>query len=340
MITRREVQVLREVYPERSRRAQDDTPRRGFALMAALWIVVLVGITGYELSARSRSQRLGVANALETSQARAAAEAGLETARAELERRLPNLLQARAQRGGEVMPDPWANIAQIRRDTLRLGDERTSWSVYDAGARVQINLASEDDVRRLLLAMPLDASIADRIAQRIMDWKDADQLHRTKGAERDDYLRAGARVLPSDAAFVSVEELRDVEGVSDDLYRRLAPTVSVRGSGQINLNTASRVVIRSLPGFGDEAVDALLRARQSGRPIRTLDDLIKQLSYGARAAMEEAIPELVSRVVFETREVVAETSGWVDGSAVRVHGEAVYERSGDAVLTSWRRVGR
>src|SRR4051812_45712822 len=39
--------------------------RSGFALMAALWLVVLVGVTGYELSVHSRTRRLAVANSFE-----------------------------------------------------------------------------------------------------------------------------------------------------------------------------------------------------------------------------------------------------------------------------------
>ena len=77
--------------------------RSGFALMAALWLVVLVGVTGYELSVRSRARRLAVANALETVQANAAAEAALETADAGL----ALLLKRQSQ-------DPWDDLRGFR----------------------------------------------------------------------------------------------------------------------------------------------------------------------------------------------------------------------------------
>src|SRR3954469_17550887 len=97
-----------------------DRKRRGFALMAALWLVVLVGVTGYELSIRSRSRRLAVANALEATQANAAADAALETARAMLENRLAHPLDSRSRPVADAASDPWSDLALARDDTLKL----------------------------------------------------------------------------------------------------------------------------------------------------------------------------------------------------------------------------
>lgn len=313
--------------------------RDGFALMAALWLVVLVGATGYELSVRSRTRRLAVANALEQVQAQAAAEAGLETVRAELEQRLAHPLLDRTQRMADAVADPWANLSLLPADTIQLGDERTSAHVVDAGTRLQVNRATEGDIRRLLEALPMDASVADRLAQRIVDWRDADDFPRARGAERADYLRAGARVLPANADFDQVEELRSIDGMTPDVYRRIAPYLSVRGSGQINLNAAPRTVLLALPGLTEEVIDALLRARQDRQPVRSLGELAQRVSSGARAALASASAELAARAVFDTREVEVQATGWLDGSPVHVRASALYQRSGDALMT-WRRTDR
>ena len=316
------------------------TERHGFALMAALWLVVLVGVTGYELSVHSRIRRLAVANSLEATQAHAAAEAGVETVRAALEYRLAHPLANRNQRLADAAIDPFGDLSFVRADTIALGDERVVARVFDTGARLQLNRASEDDVRRLLIALPLDASVADHLAQRILDWRDADDLRRSRGVEREDYLRDGARALPRNADFERVQAIRDVAGVTDEIYSRIEPFLTVRGTGRINLAAAPPVVLRSLPAFSDEVTSAVLRARQAGRPLRSLDELALRVSSGARAALLDATPELSSRVSFDTREVSVESEGWLDGSPVRVRAEALYERSGDALLTVWRRVGR
>lgn len=321
-----------------SRRTRQPRPRnrRGFALMAALWLVVLVGVTGYEMSVRSRSRRLAVANTLEQTQAAAAADAALETVRGELAMRLGRPLDARPS-GGPVA-DAWSDLALIAADTLMLGDARAVPRLYDAGARIQLNRVTEGDLRRFLAALPLDAGEADRLAQRILDWRDRDSFRRARGAEREDYLRVGARRLPADSDFGTVDELREVDGMTPDLYARIAPHITLLGTGQINLNTAPRVVLLSLPGVGDETVSAIVRAQQGRRSIRSMEELTALLSSGARMSLVDVMPELTQRVTFETREVVVLSEGWLDGSPVHVTAEALLARGGDAMFTIGRRI--
>jgi general secretion pathway protein K len=314
--------------------------RDGFALMAALWLVVIVGVTGYELSIRSRTRRLAVANTLEHVQAAAAAEAALETARAGLENRLRHPLDGRARFVATQALDQWSDLAFLRGDTITLGDERATADVYDASTRVQINRATQGDLRRLLVALPLDAGLADRLAQRIMDWRDPDDFRRARGAERDDYLRAGARRLPANGPFDRVEDLRDVDGMTAEVYARLAPLVTVLGAGQINLNAASATVLRSLPGLGDEAIEVIVRSQNGSAPLRSLEELMNQLSSSARTAITDAGGDLTQRITFEAREVIVEAEGWVDGSASPVRAEAMFTRSGGAFFTVWRRIDR
>ena len=314
--------------------------RSGFALMAALWLVVIVGVTGYELSVRSRSRRLAVANTLEHVAADAAAEGGLETARAALQNRLAHPLDGRIGSLAAATLDPWSDLTFVPRDTVRMGDERASVLAYDAGTRLQLNKATEADVRRLLIALRVDAGVADRLAQRILDWRDADTFRRARGMERDDYLRAGARVLPSNSDFTDVAELQDVDGMTPELYAQLADLLTVFGTGQVNFNTAPRVLLASLPGMGDEAVSIVLRAQASHTPLRSLDEIINRLSPGARALIADDGGALAQRAAFDTREVIVEATGWVSGSPVRSHARAVYARGGDAFFTTWHQGGR
>lgn len=296
------------------------TQRRGFALMAALWLVVLVGATGYGLSVHARGARLTVANALESEQAVAAAEAALESGRA--------MLAAGAL---ALMARPM--------DTTAMGVELFTLKAWDAGSRLQLNRATEADIRRLLAALGHDAALADRLAQRIADWRDADDLRRGRGGERDDYLRSGARLLPSNSDIASLGELRGVEGMTDEVLATLAPHVELMGTGQVNLNSAPREVLLSLPGFSPSAADAVIRRRVRGA-VRSLDEVSQAVGSGAREALQEATPELSLRVVFETTEVVLEAEGWVDGSPIRVRARSVHQRSGDSWLTTSRKVER
>ena len=308
--------------------------------MAALWLVVIVGVTGYELSVRSRSRRLAVANTLERVAADAAAEGGLETARAALQNRLAHPLDGRIASLATATLDPWSDLTFVPRDTVCMGDARARVVAYDAGTRLQINKATEADVRRLLVALRIDAGVADRLAQRILDWRDADTFRRARGMERDDYLRAGARVLPSNSDFTDVDELRDVDGMTAERYAQVRDLLTVFGTGQVNFNTAPRALLASLPGMSDEAVSIVLRAQASHTPLRSLDEVVNRLSPGARVLLNDGGGDLAQRAAFEAREVVVEATGWVSGSPVRSHARAVYARGGDAFFTTWHQGGR
>lgn len=307
--------------------------------MAAMWMVVIVGAAGYGLSVQSRTRRLAVANSLEKAQARAAADAALETVRAALQNRLARLLDARTRSLTDATLDPWGDLRFVRSDTIQLGDERATARVYDAGTRLQLNRASGADIRRLLVALRIDAGDADRLAQRIMDWRDADSFRRVRGAERDAYLRAGARTLPGDADFARVDELRDIDGMTAERYALIAPYVGTLGTGQINLNAAPGPVTASLPGVTAEVVVLIERAQKAQRAFRSLEEITQRLSPGARQALDDAGGALMQRVAFDTREVVVDAEGWVAGSPVRARSEMLHVRGGDAMFTVWRRNG-
>ncbi|MEP6999046.1 MAG: hypothetical protein ABI969_01115 [bacterium] len=290
--------------------------RRGFALMAAMWLVVLLGVCAWQLSLSSRARRLAAANALELIAARAAADAGLETGRAVL---TDTLFDGR--------------IA----DTLVMESERATVSYYDPASRLHLNRASVEDLRRFLAALPMDADGADRLAQRIADWRDADDQARPRGAERADYVRTGARRLPSNTAFGTLDELLSVDGMSPTLLARIAPFVTLVGVGQVNVNVAPPEVLRALPAFGDEAIGAVMRLRQQHRAIHSINELTNQLSRSAADAIALATTELDQRLTFETREYLVESTGWVDGSPVRARGELLLARSGESALVQSRR---
>jgi len=109
----------------------------------------------------------------------------------------------------------------------------------------------------------LDDQAASRVVDAILDWRDADDLKRPNGAEADDYRTAGFKYGPSNAPFETVGELALVMGVTPDIYRRVADSLTVysRQPG-INTTTASRTVLLALPGVSAEVVDDYLERRR------------------------------------------------------------------------------
>lgn len=318
------------------------TNRKGFALIAALWLLVALSAIGLEFGRQSRAHRLSAANVLEGARAEAAAQAGVEHARA---RMTALLLDARRMASGfdpARAADPWAAPQHAFTDTVELGRDgdvaEYSVALRDAGAALNLNRATEEELKRLFGALRVDAGLADRLAQTIGDWRDADDLHRARGAEREDYLRDRAAVLPANRLFQRVEELREVRGMTAEIFARVRPHLTVLGTGQVNLNSAGREVLLAIPGMSEEAAAMVLRSRRQGRRVASLNELSLELSAGPRQAFVDAMPMLLTRTALETREVELISEGRIDGSPVRVRVEGLLVRGGDHAFLVWRSV--
>lgn len=310
--------------------------RRGFALIGALWIVVVLTLIGLDFSLRSRAMTRRVLNATDHSIGLAAADAGLLYA----EDRLRALLRASRQvgMGSEPLPDPWRDPGRLLGDTIELGEGRALVRLSDAGTRLHLNRASEAELRALMTALRIDDGDADRAAQRIMDWRDIDDFRRGRGAEREEYVRADAPVLPANGAFRSVGELRFVLGVTPDLFERVAPHLTVMGSGRINLAAAPPEVVAALPGMSDDLLRLVMRARSRAGPMPDLLSLTSDLDDRSREALSANLPLLLSRITTETAEVLIRSEGWPAGGSVRVGVATVAVRASDAAFLVERTV--
>lgn len=294
---------------------------RGFALMAALWLVVALSVVGLEVGLAARQHRLVSVNTAELLQAEAVARAGIASARATLAERI------RAYAGG----DPWFRVELEFEAERRHDDYPFRLAVRDAGAALNLNTASESELEGFLRALRVDHGRAERIAQSILDWRDPNELHRARGGERDAYLEADAPRLPRNAPFGSVAELRYVLHVDSVIYARAAPHLTVIGSGRVSVNAAPRPVLLALPGMSDEAVAVLERHRERGNPLPDLQSLARELSPGARALLEEQITILRQRVTFDTREVEVVSTGMSDGG-LEAKVTALLVRGGESVF--------
>jgi general secretion pathway protein K len=155
----------------------------------------------------------------------------------------------------------------------------------DETARIDLNTASDDLLKGLLLSNGLDEEQANQVLDAILDWRDADELVRPQGAERDQYEAMGKPYIPANMEFRTVAELQSVIGVTPDLYRKLAGALTVysRQAG-INPATASREVLLSIPGVGAEQVEAFLVQRQEALLAKLpVPAFVQAQSFGAGA---------------------------------------------------------
>ncbi len=311
----------------------------GFALIAALWLLVILSTVMLELSLQSRARRVVAANTLEATQAQAAAEAGIHHARARLERILPGSdVATGTSLGALAEADPWERPGALFPYTEQLGETRYQVELRDLGGALNLNRADEEELRRFFSALRVDFGEADRIAQSVMDWRDPDEEHRGRGAERDAYLRLGRPMLPRNGPFQELAELRYVQGVTPDIYERARPYLTLLGTGRVNLNAADRPVLLALPGMTDRAVAVLMRLRAQGRRVESLQELAEELSLPAREALEADMTNLLRRTTFETREVEVRSRGWVEAGRVRIEAQGLLVRVRSTAFLVWKRV--
>lgn len=309
----------------------------GFALLSAIWLLVALSTLALEISVIARHRRLVVANALESVRAEHAAESGIEHERARLGRLLVRGDDGFSWNDPASIIDPWRNIDSTRRDTVVLDDAAFYMvAATDLGAMVNINVVDEPGLARFLTASSIDPIIADALSQAIMDWRDADDFRRLRGAERDDYLKAGASELPRNGPFESVDELRFVRGMNRSTLQRIAARLTVFGPGEINVNKASEAVLLSVPGMTPLAAAIIAGEQRGHRRIESVRQLMDMLPAPARAPFEQN-PIGAGRLTFDTHDLEVRSVGWLKGSPVRVTEVAVVTRLGTTPSVTWRR---
>lgn len=225
--------------------------QRGVALVLVMWVGVILTVVASSFILERRTETMVVMNSVALARAEAAANAGVS--RAILEAYRTDNPPERWKRDGT--PYEW----QYNGVPLRV-------EMRDESAKIDINTASEALLRGLLLSTGLADEEATRLLDAIIDWRDADSLKRPSGAEESDYRAAGLAYRPGNAPFQATEELQLVLGMRPELFRRLAPSITVysRQPG-VNPQVASREVLLAIPGINTEVVDEYIARREAAR---------------------------------------------------------------------------
>lgn len=222
---------LRQVPPLR---------QRGVALVLVLWILLLVTISTGAYTLTARMDQLEAHTVLSGTQARLAAEAGMNFAVLSL--RDPDETTRLVPDGRAYSMNYNGAVVEVR--------------VTDERGKLNINAASEEVFRNLLTNNGLEPGDADYLAAAILDWSDPDEIERANGAELGAYEAAGLAIGPGNRSFVMVEELLQVLGMSWDLYQRMEPGLTVHaGSGMPDPAYAPAEALLALPDMNEE--DAL-----------------------------------------------------------------------------------
>lgn len=247
---------------------------RGFALLAVLLVLALLGVVITELALSMRLEASAARTYKEGIQAGHLAEAAVEQAIREI--LSDSTIQGVDEDGslvfyqlppGQTVPRP---LPPLQRSRVPLGPGEFSYRITDEESRLNINLAPAERLNRLLGSLGLDRRDQDIIRDSLLDWKDADDQYRLNGAESDDtYLKLPVPYRARNGYLQDVAELLQIRGVTPELYRGtperpgLRDLVTVRGRNTVNINTAPAPVLESL-GLAIAEVSEILQTRVRG----------------------------------------------------------------------------
>lgn len=128
--------------------------------------------------------------------------------------------------------------------------------------------------------------------QKVIDWEDANQQPMgAMGAEDDAYLGMSPPYRAANGPFVSPTELRLIAGITDKDYQKLLPYVAALPMGQtdINVNTASVPVLRTLDQRITEPQAQSILQQRKEKPFKSVQDFVAQPQFAGMGLTKERL---------------------------------------------------
>jgi general secretion pathway protein K len=231
---------------------------RGAALLLVLWVLMLLGGLVVVFASTARTEALQGRYLARSTAARYLAESGIEIAALRVTANDP---------ATTWLPDGRPYRFELEGASIEV-------RVRDESGRVDLNAAAPELIAALVLAVGGDPTRAEALGGAIQDFRDNDDLLAAiGGAEDPQYDAAGRPYGAKDRAFESVTELQQVLGMDGELYRKLAPHVTVHtGLARPEAIYADGPVLQAM-GLAQLEIDTILAGREPpipGMPVAPL----------------------------------------------------------------------
>jgi len=259
------------------------TRRNGFVVVLVLCMVMLLGTLLFGFNYKSRMSLHRADGVKRSAQALNCARAGL------------NIAIAVVRDCDDIYTDADFRKLLDGQGEFGIGDGKCTVAVTEENGKLNINGLKDDSGRlnragidrllRLIDLLNQKSSSTDRISYslvaEIIDWTDSDDevsvlsfvKDSSRGAESSYYgqLQQGYRCKNS--AFEVAEELVAVKSVTPEVFGRICDYVTVYGDGEININSAEKIVIESLSGKMDSALAEMIVDRRRIKPFESKAEL-------------------------------------------------------------------
>jgi general secretion pathway protein K len=266
---------------------------KGVILIALLWILTALSIIALSFSRESFVEVAAARNAQSLEASYFVARAGIATT-------LYHLIQKQ-----QVAPVRRAELQDVQDPvdlgliTGEFGGGRYRVEIQDESGKINLNTASDWELRALIRATGISKEESDIIADSILDWRDPDNLHHLNGAESDYYQTLDPPYKAKNGRFDATEELLLVRGVTPSYFYGFperASDGSVRYKyglsrcftvystrNQINVNSAPLPVLLSVLEMPPEAAQMIYERRKT-KPFMTMAELTRDIPVNLSAA--------------------------------------------------------
>jgi general secretion pathway protein K len=233
----------------------------GVALLMVLWVLTVLMVIVLSFSFMAKTETLATLSFKEGVEKKFLAEAGIERGMVEMLYRRQNLNSGDSEL--------WKTNSTPYSD--QLGNGKYTVRIMDESGKLDINTLNDSSAiifRNLLINSGVKAEDADTITDSVLDWKDADDLHRLHGAESDYYLSLPNPYKAKNADFDTVEELLMVKGMTREILYGTGEKAGIIGFLTVNskvttisANAAPRELLMALPGMTAEMADTIITIR-------------------------------------------------------------------------------
>lgn len=273
----------------------------GVALVLVLWILAFLSVLVGEFCLAMRTEVNITTNFKEETLSYYYAKAGVNLAihRLLYDGGFPDTVEGSEMTWQEEAPE-WHLGSKI--PPIGFGDGGVVIEIRNESGKININYANERLLKMMLNPFDLDDGDKNVIVDSILDWRDADDLHRINGAEDEYYRSLDHPYGAKNGDFDSVEELLLVRGVTPGIFygglkemitiypgESLSSDDEVRtppvNANSININAAPSQVLQALPQMTDDSVQAILeyREKQPFLSIAQVAPIVGSDLYGAIA---------------------------------------------------------
>ena len=162
--------------------------------------------------------------------------------------------------------------------------------ITDESSKIPLSKLTSEELVSIFEEMQFSTSIAQTLAECILDWSDSDDSARLNGAERDDYDDDEA--FPPNRAIRNLSELKYIKNVQDyffdengfpnEYYKAFSEIVSAEDFDKVNLNSASPQVLNMLLVIDGKTYDPALYDAIRGK-IGSIEDGIVWIKNSTEA---------------------------------------------------------